>query len=79
MQSFKDQNNAIVQCICIQLRSVERFKTCKTSTSMLWEYLQVVSMVQNALAKSDDFPFSILRFSLTISDLGEFLDIFESL
>ena len=34
--------------------------------------------MENALDKSDNFPFSNFRFSLTTNDIKELLDIFES-
>ena len=36
-------------------------------------------LCENGMNKSDKMPISLLWFSLTTNDLGEFLDILESL
>ena len=36
-------------------------------------------LCENGMNKSDKMPISLLRFSLTTNDLGEFFDILESL
>ena len=36
-------------------------------------------LCENGMNKSDKMPISLLRFSLTTNDLGEFLNILESL
>ena len=38
-----------------------------------------LTLCKNGLIKSDKMPISLLRFSLTTNDLGEFWDILESL
>ena len=42
---------------------------------------QICSLIlcENGMNKSDKMPISLLRFSLTTNDLGEFLGILESL
>ena len=37
-----------------------------------------LTLCENCMNKSDKMPISILRFSLTTNDLGEFLDILET-
>ena len=36
-----------------------------------------LTLCKNGLIKSDKMPFSLIRFSLTTNDLGEFLEILE--